>query len=136
MSSNILEIYCDRTSGILKTFDLIPKQNLKLVAYRTSFSSATNAKNAKIIKFNASFLGANNFSRLCDDSTDTYQNVNVSGIPLPTSSSATSYLIACNIDVPMDKDIDGDVSYSLTFAGTSTGFEDLTLIFNYSNGMI
>lgn len=136
MSNNILEIYCDATSGTLKTFDLIPKQNLKLVAYRISYDTSAHQKAGIMIKFNTSFLGANNFSRLCDETdVGTYQSSTATGIPLPCGATAGE-VISVNIDVPMDKDIDGDVSYSLSFAGASTGFENLTLIFNYSNGMI
>ena len=136
MTKRILNLFLDKTgSGTLKVSKKIPKQTLKLVAIGYRFSVSGDATSCKNMFLSLDFLvdgcGAYN-------TDNTYlSNINPqdleNSIMIPINASVN--FVAMNQMIDMSDDIDGEIVYKLTSAGSFTvaNFYGLTLSFEYED---
>jgi len=134
MSSNILDIYVNATSGFITLNTSVPKQNLILKSYRIAFGTTGQALACQFIKFEAPFLRSNNFTSGVTSTDTTYTSVNSGGIVMFVDNSLAG-VIRPNIKVGICDDIPETFAYRLTGINL-TGFIALHMVFEYSQGSI
>lgn len=134
MSSNILDIYVNATSGFITLNTSVPKQNLILKSYRVTFDTSAHALACQFIKFEAPFLRSNNFTSGVTNTDTTYTSVNSGGIILFIDNNTAS-VVRPNFNVGINDDIPESFPYRLTGINL-TGFLSLHMVFEYGQGSI
>lgn len=135
MTKRILNLYIDAIgTGTLKCSGKIPKQTLKLVSYGWRFANSTDPTNAKVMFLNFDFLtngvGAYNNTQNLFTSTD---KENMNGTIMLSCAYQTFISHGANQYYDMQDDIDGDINYKLTGAGTLANLSNLVLSFEYED---
>lgn len=131
--SGIISLYIDQTSGIIDLPQSIPAQQIKLKSYRIEFDTQTNGRSNNVIMFSCDWT--KNASLYNGYTRGTTGGI-FTGLPILTHNEQV-YTQTCDITFDIPKEINKTFNYQLLSIGNDlTGFQNLTLVFEYNYGGI